>query len=500
MPFFGTPTYRRTILLTALLLLLLLLHSGEVYANFGSDTVAVSADSTGMTAHTSDHRLGWMLRGAAGTAGELPFWMHSNRYGEPDRYSANALINLFGNWGHTFGSGITLSAGGDLLFRGSGDSAVRFQQGYVEAGYGGFLLTAGRKIETFGFVHPDLSMGTVDLSRNARPMPKISLSTDGFQPVPGTGGTLSFDASLAHGWMEDTEHRFVDGVLLHQKHLYLRLWEDDARFSPRIGLTHFAQWGGESPVRGGSDVNFRTFMDVFLSRASDSREMIGGGELENRFQNHFGAYDVALWFNIGGNRMSVSRQFILEDTPNAKFVAPWDGMWSVWLDRTAARHERPVIQAVLYEFIYTLDGLTREPRNHDMGHVNYYNHSTYNGGWTYGGRSLGNPLFVGDRDHYGVVNNQLIGHHLGMKGHAGAADWRLFATYSRNYGASRARSKDDIVWVDQMTGRKDQWSFMLELSTGRLIPDLETAATFALDLGDVHPRQAGVMMSVKWEM
>ena len=62
---------------------------------------------------------GWQWRGAAaigsssyGSTNDLPFWLHSNRSGELDRYSANTTLNLFGTWRHTFDSGISLEASG----------------------------------------------------------------------------------------------------------------------------------------------------------------------------------------------------------------------------------------------------------------------------------------------------------------------------------------------------------------------------------------------------
>ncbi len=459
----------------------------------------------------SDVSWGWKWRGAVSSSGDMPFWLHSNRFGELNRYSANTTYNISGSWKRTRESGISLASGGNILFQGSGQSVIRLREAYVQAGYGHFMLWAGRKREDFGLLHPELSMGTVDLSHNARPMPKITFATDGFQPVPGTRRVVYYDASLAHGWLEDTEYRYVDGVLLHQKHLYLRIFSEDAPVAPRAGLKHFAQWGGDSPIHGEAPVNLRAFRDVFISLASDSREIFEGGELQNRYQNHVGSYDFALMVNLGRYKMSISRQFILEDTPNARFGTPWDGMWGAWIelrpdsrtrwraDRPSdwRREHRPLIKAINYEHINTLDGLTRYPHRDRHQHVNYYNHRAYRGGWTYYGRAIGNPLLFGDRDHYGVVNNQIVGHHVGLMGYAGPVDWRFFSTYSRNYGAGRVHDFEGN-WDIGLTDRKDQWSFMLETKTGMFHPSIEAAATLALDVGEAYARNFGVMISLWW--
>jgi len=263
---------------------------------------------------------------AGGYNGELPFWIHANRFGELSPHSANTTLHLFGAWRRTFRSGVSLSTGAGMVLHGGGETAIWFQEGYLQAGYGHFVLRAGRKREHYGMVHPELSMGSADLSGNARPIPMITLATEGFRPFPGTGGILDYDLSLSHGWLRDDEHRYVARPWLHQKHLYLRFFNERSRVVPQAGIIHFALWGGESPVEGPSPVGPRAFRDVFFSLSSDDRELFEGGVLGNKYQNHVGTYDFSLLFRFERFRMAVSRQFLLEDTPNARFGTPWDGM------------------------------------------------------------------------------------------------------------------------------------------------------------------------------
>jgi len=482
---------------------------------------------------------GFRMQGAGGYNGELPFWIHSNRFGELHPGSTNAMLHLFGAWRREFRAGITVSSGAGLLLRDAGVTAVQFQEAYLQAGYGHFVLWAGRKREHFGMVHPELSMGSADLSHNARPIPKITLSTDGYRTVPGTRGVVEYDGSISHGWLRDDEHRFVERPWLHQKHLYLRLFNDRSRVVPQGGIKHFALWGGESPMDGPVPGGPRAFFDVFFSLSPDSREILGGGWLENKYQNHVGTYDFSLLFRFEPVRFSVSRQFFLEDTPNARFGTPWDGMWGAWVEfggsdgqaqgatghgsgdassrsreRTSLRSfVRPfAIRAINYEHINTLEGVDRYPHRDRTSYFNYYNHSRYRGGWTYGGRAIGNPLFLGDLDYLGVVNNLMLAHHLGVMGQAGLAEWRLFGTYSRNYGASRITGSDGNGYSG-VTDRRDQWSFMLELGGPDLLAglvdlvapgmtvvlhELELTATFGLDIGQAQRNNAGVMVGLRW--
>jgi len=472
---------------------------------------------------------GWQVRAGAATAGDLPFWLYSNQWGQIDPYSANGMLNLFGRQVFSFDSGISITGKADLLLRASQGSNVHFNEAFLKVSYGYFELWAGRKHEQYGLVHPTLSTGTMDLSQNARPVPQIVFATRGFMPVPFTRGVVYADASLGHGWLTDYDDRFVEGtVRIHRKHLYLRIFSENSPLVLHGGLKHFAQWGGTSPLHGNSPVNFRSFIDVFFSRAADSEEIIGGGNLLNSAQNHLGTYDFAALVNTENFAISLSRQFILEDTPNARFGTPWDGLWGAtislrppdsprsWrgsgssssrnsgsgtrLHRASDKNFRPLLETVHYEYMDLKEGMSRFPQRARDEYFNYYNHWAYRGGWTYHNQSMGNSLLLTNRTHLGVVNNEIIAHHAGLNGYIGdAADWRFLTTYSRNYGANRASLRTNPTGRQNLlTERKDQWSFMLELSTVKLFENLETGIMLAYDTGAVHSQNLGAMLSVRW--
>ena len=477
---------------------------------------------------------GWETGAGAGFSGTQPFWLHANQHGQVDPYSANAMSNFFGFGRYSLNNGLTLTAQADLFVRASQDSQLHFTEGFVQLSYGSFDLWAGRKRERFGLIHPTLSTGSMDLSENARPLPQIVFATRGFMPVPFTRGVLFADASLGHGSQNNFNDRFVEGLVrVHRKHLYLRIFSNDAPLVLYGGLKHFAQWGGSSPLHGSSPVNFRSFIDVFFSRAADSNEIIGGGQLLNSAQNHLGTYDFAFKINTERYVISVSRQFILEDTPNARFGTPWEGLWGASLTfrppperrswrstRTAPApvagqrqqsrlhpgyHSsddtfRPFLKSIHYEYLDVMSDMFRFPQRARDEYFNYYNHWAYRGGWTYFGNTLGNPLFLTDRDFLGVVNNEIFAHHLGLEGFLGKAfDWRFFATYSRNYGANRVTHRSNLSGREKLlTERRDQWSFMLDMGTNTLLPRTETRLRLAFDRGDVHPNTLGAMVTLRW--
>lgn len=469
----------------------------------------LAKQASGSEKDRGSYGLEW--RGAAGISGETPFWIHSNRHGDFDRYSANTTLNMFGSRRHELDFGLQLEAGGNLLFRGADDATVWFQEAYVQASYRGFYLRGGRKREDLGMVPRDLSMGTVDLSHNARPMPKIIAGTKEFMHVPGTSGVLHVDAALAHGWMRDSEFRRVQDPYLHQKHLYIRFFSEYAPVVILGGIKHFTQWGGESPRHGPLPSDFAAYWDVFFSRTPNSVEILSGGRLNNAFQNHVGSYDFALMFNHDRYRLKLSRQFILEDTPNARFGTPFDGMWGATLelrpdvftswrskpDRERPTAHRPLLEAVHYAYLDTKEGIDRYEYRDINTYFNYYGHRIYQGGWTYQGRAIGNPLFFSDPDYISVVNNVLIAHHFGANGYIGPVDWKFYTTYSRNYGATTYRPREGVE-ADPMNSRRDQWSFLLETHADILHPSVELGLALAIDAGEVYNTNPGLMLSVRW--
>lgn len=496
-------------------------------------------------AEENSYSYGWQVRTGIATATQMPFWMYSNQRGQIDKYSANAIFNFFGEWNHTYNSGISLESRANLLLRASDESTVHLNEGYFGINYGGFNLWAGRKYENFGFVHPRLSTGSMEMSNNARPLPQIVFETDGFMPVPFFGGILFADASLGHGWFTQghgwieidpdnidpdfelpavERDRYDEGVVhLHRKHLYLRIFNENAPLVLHGGLVHMAQWGGKST----SPVNFSSFLDVFFSRASDSTEILSGGQLDNSSQNHFGVYDFAILVNLEEYTFALTRQFILEDTPNARFGAPWDGLWGLTLKRRAPNtsrswrnqpesyrstgshsrlHQRPdanfrpFLKTIHYEYLDLMEGMSRFPHRPRDEYFNYYNHWIYRAGWTYFNQSIGNSLVTTDPNYLGVVNNEIIGHHIGLEGYAGKVlDWRFFATYTRNYGANRVPVRNNPIIRDTLiTERRDQWSFMLFMGSNRLFENVQTEVSLAFDFGQLHPANAGIMLSLRW--
>ena len=442
---------------------------------------------------------------AAGSTGErLPFWLAANQYGTVDPTSANVGLHLGVHRPFAETAGLDYAFGAEVLGRASQHGTVTVQELYGRLQYRQVQFTAGRREQMVGRVDTSLSLGSTTWSRNAPPPPRISLSSDGYVPVPGTGRAVALKGYLAHGWFGND--RFTQNVLLHEKYLYARLFRPDAHVRAYAGIAHHAMWGGTNPLRGAQAVSLRQWANVafglhILTRATQTDE-----ETSQVDANHVGMYDFGVDVDLGGATGRVYRQFYIEDAPGLWFRNVWDGLWGVQLQR---KDESALVHTVLWEHLR----MTRQGARRDLGESrgvdSYYNHFKYKGGWTYQGRTLGAPLLTptartpGLQDALpGIGNNIVVAHHLGIEGTFGAGfSYRALGTYSRNYGARRVcESPSCESGMRSFSDRRDQWSFRVGVS-GPLSSrhNLRARAAVAVDTGEFYDPVTGLRVGLTWQ-
>ncbi len=433
---------------------------------------------------------------AGSTEDTLPFWQTVNRFGVVDTESPSGLLRYAVALPHRDTRPFSYALGLDLVARAGENSSAFFQQFYGEARWRWLALSAGRREVTAGEVHP-LSLGSMTLSANAAPITSVNLDVSRFVPVPGTSGFLSFKGRLSHGWMGGD--RFVDDVWLHDKNLYVRLGMPDWPVEGRAGIMHYVMWGGRL-VRANSvdplPSSFNDFLRVFFVQGAPEDFMFQG-EVTNVLGNSLGAYDFSL--RLFGARMDVLlyRQFFLEDTVSLAFRNGWDGLWGVGLTFKNQRW----IEELLWEHVNTKRQSSKsdEPRGTD----NYYNHGLYITGWTHRGRTLGMPLAFTDPGFEGVINNIIVGHHVGIQGLLGqTVAYTAFFTYSRNYGAHSIQEVETNIRIRdaRFDGPVHRYSIMLE-GTSTIFPKLgiDAFARIGYDWGDEElgpARNLGVTLGV----
>lgn len=440
-----------------------------------------------------EHPLWIGFSGGVTSGSAVPFNVQANRYGTVDSTSSAIGLRAGGERSFRLGSLWQASIGGEVLTRASQRSTAHLHQAYGRLSYRGLRFQAGRWEEKpTTLADTSLSMGAMLQSQNAPPMPKLRLWMPRYVTVPGMQSYLGVKASITHGWF--TNKRFVEGPWLHQKSLYLRILP--MRFPVQIhaGILQATTWGGTHPTAGNLPQDLEAFARVLAGRAG------GTGSLETEQKGTLGntvaGYDGAITFQTDTIRGRMARYFHHTDRPSLAFRNPWDGLWTVRLERREPGH---AVDAVMWEHLNATRHNAKFTEGEVRGQDSYYNNSVYRSGWTYRGWTLGTPLLLPNRTGPGVGNNIVVAHRIGVEGHLAGLRYWSTATYSRHYGALRVCSDANCTArVNRPTERTDQYSMLLggERSIGAFLLRAEGAA----DLGDLFEPRVGLRIDVIWRV
>ena len=419
-----------------------------------------------------------------------PFWLVANRNGIVDHASANGIAR-FGLSRSATNDGSTweVGYGVDAVARLSQNETAHLAEAYGALRYRGFILRAGRWVETIGATDPRTSSGSLTMSRNATPIPRITFSSDGYVEVPYSQGYAEVKGRWTHGWM--TGDRFVDLPYLHAKHAFLRL---GGKLPVRIfgGLVHNALWAGRSsnPSVGEIADGPDDFWRVITVQSGDEGQPLG--EQIYKQGNHLGIIEIGGDARLGNWRLRAYRQFIYEDEDGAELDTPQDGILGISFADTRSHR---IVQSLTYEYLYTKWQSGQRPLGPEppggrgvVGGNDYYNHYIYQSGWTLGGRTIGSPLLLPYANQPGVESNRVIAHHLGLLGRPHSAiQYRFFATYARHYGNYadlRTALRNDTSY--EFVPPKHQYSVLLEtMIAWPDVPGLSVRASVAYDDGSV---------------
>jgi hypothetical protein len=397
----------------------------------------------------------------AATRGYQPLWLVANRYGTiADRQADASTFVAFSNE-HAVGrppaavSTAPRQRGfyvgyGAALYSNNHFGRLFLPEGYVRAGYRTLQLRAGRYREVTGEIDPTLASGSLGISGNALPLPKVELAVTEYTNVPFTRGWVQFKGNFAHGWFG--RQPFVDGAYLHQKSLYLQVGK--GRLRGYAGLTHFAQWGGTF-ASGQAPSRFRDYLRIILGRGGNAADPVyqqGPIDIANAVGNHLLIPEFGLTFRKNNATLRLYTQTIFDkgvgDSANTNQRDRLEGLKILWRDRLVGfsweTSRRTWLQKVLVEGIYTK--YQGGPVVYE-GRDNYYNNATYTFGWQYQGRIIGTPLFLNRQNaenyhlnpatytFWQVISNRVVGAHLGFKGALGEhLTYRVLATHVRHYG------------------------------------------------------------------
>tara|TARA_B100001173_G_scaffold164206_1_gene142121 strand:- start:4563 stop:5816 length:1254 start_codon:yes stop_codon:yes gene_type:complete len=256
--------------------------------------------------------------------------------------------------------------------------------------YNNIYIKAGKYYKDFSvYLNDNISSGSILISNNAQPMPKIGLISS-YQLKRNRNFNFTF--GLSHGLFEKNKV-YKKAPMLHEKFLYLNYIKDNKEFS--VGFVHEAMWGGSTEEYGDFPSSFKNFLKVFISADGP---LLEGEPHRNALGNHLGIWDFYYKKTTQDKILKIYYQHFFEDTSGLRFTNRIDGLWGLEL-----RNYIPKTH-FLIEYLQTTD--QDRTRHNDA----YYNHYQYNLGWSYKGYTLGNPFI----NHLEVLPIKVF--HLGLSG------------------------------------------------------------------------------------
>lgn len=428
-----------------------------------------------------------------------PHWQVSNRYGIFDDLKQSEFVGLFG-LGYKKYFGTKFKAETEVEFNLKSElSNSYFQQLYFNLFYGALQLKIGKEAYTIGQYSDDLSSGSLFLSNNSIPLPRIGMGFYDYTPMPFIGKFIEFKGALNFGILNDDRGSLgnVENPWFHEKFFYLK-----SRTLPvnvHAGINHNAIFGGTTS--DGRKIE-SDLLSTFFARGSSK---VGGGEENNVAGAHFGLYDVGLSWKIkqvnfqtyfqkpfsdgSGMRLNSEDKVIGILLTNAKksFFHSINYEYINTTHQSGAGIPDPVIngrgikpsnledldQFMLENFDTITIGITKNMLvsymeknlnygNKYTGRDDHYNNYLYTGGLAYKGRAIGNSLFTTknrvvamDVDFDGTydrvfVNNRIVAHHLAFEGYLSRnIYYRTKLTYTENYGSYAGANKGRYNWASK---------------------------------------------------
>ncbi len=430
-------------------------------------------------------------------SGNVPFWLHSNTYGNVPEEGSFVLgqFSLHKTYHPHNPRFFQWSAGAEVITNLGKINKVFFSDLYIAGKAGPVELVIGQRKEFTGLADSILTSGSIAMGSNFQPYPKIQISTlKFFNIIPGSNFlALKFSYSDAIIGAADIQYgnvSFIPDAYFHQKTLYARVGGDQSRLSLYAGFNHQAMWGGEDLIFSGG-----------LKRSTSYNYVVFGKPWAgSRVGNHFGTIDLALEVKTKKGSIFIYRQSIYEDGSLAQLSNIADGLNGIRFKSydNAPSDKSFKIKTALLEFIYTKNqgGEVFDFNNGIFGNDNYYNHYVYRQGWSYKGRSLGNPLLsaqqllrdnlIKDPSSF-TTNNRIIGFHTGLD-----FLWKDYkaifkGTFTRNAGTYNIPFNKPL----------NQSSFLLRVEKPLIFLNRSIVyLSLASDIGEIYP--SNTALSLGW--
>ncbi len=420
---------------------------------------------------------------AVGIDGHLPFHVGHNRYGRLDPNSNDGYIqpsfylpiNIIGD--------LKIETGVDYVIKPDIDQSF-FHQGFVNLTYDKIELRFGKNQNTNDWYNDDLGSGNLFRSRNSRTITRVEGGIYEYTPIPFFK-YIEVKGMISVGWLED--ERVIKDAKYHEIFAYLKTAK--LPINPFIGINHNALYGGTKPDGTPLPSNF---WEVFF--ASNATGSNNPSDSINAAGAHFGVFDLGFEIPFKNNLFKASFQQPISDGSgiSSNFTSNKD--YILYLELEFDDH--PFIKSIVYENINTLHqsgegtydpivngqfytiGQLLEINDKDQflfdqygiettnvsddeyldiirvesnfgynwgGRDDYYNNGQYPLGNTFHRMNIGNALFTNaDRfneltglttsDREFIINNRIVGHHIGIATYYKNWDFNFLFTLTYNYG------------------------------------------------------------------
>jgi hypothetical protein len=258
--------------------------------------------------------------------------------------------------------------------------------------FNNIYLKTGKYYRDFSmYLNDDLSSGSLLISRNAEPMPKIGLLSS-----YEINQNLGFSFGISHA-LFIRNAIYTAAPMLHEKFIYLNYSKNQNEYG--VGFVHNAVWGGATEDYGYFPNTFKDFLKIFISADGP---LLEGEPHANALGNHLGIWDFYYKKKVDSREIKIYYQHFFEDTSGLRFANKSDGLWGLELYNYINNTK------ILFEYLNT----TNQNRNPPYVQDYYYHHYQYPAGWSYKGYTIGNP-FISSGNYSNTNPSQVL--HFGIQ-------------------------------------------------------------------------------------
>lgn len=437
----------------------------------------------------------------ASSGKDLPFWFTANQNGAFTSENAYYQLLRFGfahpfiadptkKWDFTYGTTMIAGVGSQADFQ--------LNQYWVGARYKWLKVKIGARNDSVRFAGLSHTNGNMMWSGNARPLPGITFSTNGFIPVSAKNKWLTVKGLYEENFLID--RRDMTGAMLHHKYLYGKATIKDWSFT--LGLDHWVYWGGTSRTLGKTTgIEYYPRYVLGLRGGKNS----SGSDQANAAGNTIGMYVVEVSKNIGGHTVTFYWNHPYEDRSGLELANMPDGIWGLHYRN---KNRVAFFSDIVYEFMGTMDqsgSYHLQPSGvpgivTGRGRDNYFALGIGSSDWFYASghvfnnKMMGTPIFVpvieADGISKGFDNTRIEMHHLGLGGTlAERLTWKSMFTWSRSYGTYEKPYPETL----------SQFSWLAECCYQLVHLPLSFNLGVACDTGERFQKRAGGKVGMQWK-